>query len=166
MPLNIDQALARFIRWGLVDPSAIVDGDLVISSVARRNVNLRLERRGGAGYLIKQADPGDPSCVRTLQSERHFYAFCRQEPRAAPVRHLMPPADTSLCEQGALVIELLPGARPLWVEYRAHPAADFPLGPPRALGRALGILHATFPVPVEERQPAVRFLCSRVIPLA
>lgn len=130
-----------------MDRRAIVEGDLRIAVAARRNFNVRIERRRGRGWLIKQPKPGASGARGTLRKEARFYRFCSDEASAAPVRAFLPGLERWLPEESTLVLELIEGGRGLWAEYREHEPADFPCGPLRALGRALGILHRTFRLP-------------------
>lgn len=147
MTVRLDDAVARLVDWDLIDAAAVVDGNFEVSSIARRNLNLRLERDRGPGLLIKQPDPAIPNGRRTLRTERAFYAFCDEESRAAPVARWMPRMWAAFANEDVLAIELVAGARPLWDEVREHGAAEPSLAPPRALGEALGTLHSTFERP-------------------
>ena len=87
--LDVDDAAPFLLDRGLVDVGAILDGDLAIASVARRNRNLRVDCRGG-GYLLKQ--PGDPTegGHATLRAEAAFYAHCHSTPAAGPMLEVLP----------------------------------------------------------------------------
>ncbi|MEE8524425.1 MAG: phosphotransferase [Thermoanaerobaculia bacterium] len=141
MTFETGEVVSRLIAWGLADERAIVEGDLEIRSAARRNRNLRLDRRRGASYLIKEPEPGTHS---TLRAEARFYEFCRREPRVAAVVpllarwHAFHPAET------VVVLEVVRDCRSLWDEYRATGAPELPEGPARALGKALALVHTTF----------------------
>ncbi len=143
---DLADALPRLLEWGLIDEARAAAGGLEASRVSRRNLNLRVTGRGGGGFLIKQPDPGVPDSVATLRAEGRFYAFCQREPRAAAVAELLVRLRHHQSEDAVLVLELLPGARTLWRKCR-DAASAFPLEPVRALGRALGTVHATFRLP-------------------
>ncbi len=144
MILDVDSAVPRLLEWGLLDAGAVVDGDVRVSSVARRNHNLRVEGGGIGGWLIKQPGP-DVGSERTLRAEAAFYQLCQNQPIAAPVARFMARLRTTFPDGPILVFELLAGAEPLrrmlrdrWPDERRRLASA------RALGAALGTLHATF----------------------
>jgi hypothetical protein len=141
--LDVDNATAFLLDRGLIDLGSILDGDYVVASAARRNRNLRVQGRGG-GYLLKQ--PGDPTegGHATLRAEAAFYAYCLAEPRAEPMRDILP--RLAYCDpQGPLLaLELYADARPLWMAMSAQEAQAPPRQVPRALGRALGTFHRVF----------------------
>src|SRR5262245_15910474 len=60
------------LERGLIEPGAVVDGDLTVTSVPRRNRNFLVRSAGGSGYLIKQ--PGDPVAggAETVRREAEF----------------------------------------------------------------------------------------------
>ena len=83
----------------------IAVGDLLVTSALRRNRNLRVTRRDGPGYLVKQSD--DPGFGGTLlKCEASFYRLCHTLPAAAPTRvdGFARPADLAetLVVQGVL----------------------------------------------------------------
>jgi hypothetical protein len=81
--LSVDNATGYLLEHGLIDPQSIIDGDLTIESIARRNRNLRVGGSRGAGYLIKQADALQQPQPHTLDNEAAFLEFCRGEPAVA-----------------------------------------------------------------------------------
>ena len=159
-PLDVDTAVTYLLECKLVDTAAIVAGDLTVRSALRRNRNLRVERRRGPGYLLKQPDPGEWGGARTLSTEAGFFHLCQEEPAAAAVAEFVP----LLCHHDpagpALVFELLVGAENLWHTYSARPASEFPVEIPRALGRAVGTVHAAFGSPPLADHPFVTALSA------
>lgn len=147
--LTVDNAPQYLIERGLLSAQSVIDGDLTIVSAARRNRNLRVTRREGAGYLIKQ--PDDPSLggQHSLRWEASFYAFCHEEPAAEPMKELLPRMLFFDYEQSLVALELLEGAVPLRDFFSRSEAADFPFQAAGSVGRALGVFHRTF------RQPDV-----------
>jgi hypothetical protein len=112
--LGLDDALPELLARGLIDPADVVDGGVRIVAVSRRHRNLRVERRSGAGYLVKQADPGEPGGRRTLAAEARFLDFCRGEPGAAAVARFQPRLLSHRGPGAELIFELLADARPFW----------------------------------------------------
>jgi hypothetical protein len=142
--IDVDSAADYLLEKRLIDREAIIDGDLVVTSVARRNRNLRVEGPTGAGYLIKQPDDPSQGDDESLRREAAFYAFCHQEPAAAAVARVLPRLQYYDPAQPLLAVELLGGATPLWHQLSAPEArqAFAPLA--RSVGGALGSLHDTF----------------------
>src|SRR5690349_14982064 len=145
--LRVDNAAKYLIDHNLITVQSIVEGDMVIADAARRNRNLRVTRRDGAGYLIKQ--PDDPSLggQYSLRCEAMFYAFCRQEPAVDAIRDVLPRLRYFDADQSLLALELLPDALALWSYYGQFAAANFPVQTAGVVGRALGIAHRTLRVP-------------------
>lgn len=139
----LEEVLAQALDWGLVTATDIVDGDLTVSSSARRNLNLRLERRRAPSYLIKRADL-ESGVSETISNESRFYRFCANEPGLARVAALMPSLAGTFESDQVLALELVSGARSLWQVYCDHGPRALPTAPPRELGRAMATLHAAF----------------------
>lgn len=143
MSQPLETAVGELLDWGLVDPGAVVDGDLRVTSVARRNLSLRVERRHGPSYLVKRPDPVSNTSGETLERERRFYASCAADPAARPIRELLPARGPEVPDPTALVLELVDGAASLWQLTRARqPPVPRPVF--AALGAAVGRLHETF----------------------
>ena len=141
--LTVDNAISFLLDRQLVDVKDIVDGDLKIVDAARRNRNLRVTRRSGPNYLIKQPDPGEHSARRTLTTEARFYAFCQQDPRAAPLLGLIPRLFQFDPEQAILVTELLQASVTLREYYASLGTDRFPNDVSERIGCALATLHRT-----------------------
>lgn len=138
--MNVDSAGRFLLSRGLIDAAEIVEGGLRIVDASRRNLNLRVLRPGGRGYLIKQADPMRRESAATLSREGAFYRFCRDAPRAAPLRALLPCVAAAGGEDGTLVLELLEDAVPLWPPEPPDHAPEVA----RPLGEGLRRLHTLF----------------------
>lgn len=145
--LSVDNAANYLIDHSLISAQSIVEGDLMIVNAARRNRNLRVTCRDGAGYLIKQ--PDDPSFggQYSLRCEAMFYAFCRREPAVEALQEVLPRMSYFDPDQSLIALELLPDALALWSYYSQFDAANFPVQAAGVVGRALGIAHRTLRVP-------------------
>jgi Ser/Thr protein kinase RdoA (MazF antagonist) len=160
--LDVDNVTPFLLRHGLVNVGAILDGELTVSSVARRNRNLRVERREGVGYLIKQ--PGDPSegGHETLRAEAAFYDYCQTEPAACPMLDILPSLTYSDPGGALLVLELYGGAQPLWLHLMSQEPPHLPRAALRALGQALGTLHRIFCLVEPTAHPRLDWLATRL----
>ena len=116
--LDVDTALPYLMDRKLIDPDTVLDGELTITSAARRNRNLRVETTAG-GYLVKQPDDPTQGGHHTLRAEAGFYAFCQQEAAAAAVTDIIPRLVFFDPERSLLALELLSGATPLWQRFWA-----------------------------------------------
>jgi hypothetical protein len=142
--LDVDSATGYLLARGLLDPGAIVDGELTVVSAARRNRNLRVNGPDGHGYLLKQADDTAEGVPETLRNEAAFYAFCRDEPAVAGVARLLPRLVHYDPDPPLLALELVRGSAPLWDRLSAPEGRPFAVAPARAAGAALATVHRTF----------------------
>lgn len=111
--LDVDTAVLYLLDKRLINADAVVDGELTITSAARRNRNLRVDTSTG-GYLIKQPDDPTQGGHHTLRAEAGFYLFCQQEPAAAAMAEVVPrliffDADLSLLASSCFRLRLLSG---------------------------------------------------------
>ena len=146
--LTVDTATPYLLASGLVDAAAIVGGDLEIRDVGRRNQSLKVIRRKGEGYLIKQPGEGEWATRATLRQEASFYHQVWSDEAAAALRVHLPALrgwDESRC---LMTLELIDG-RPLWEYYAAAGDAAFPADAAAPLGEALGALHRLFREPTD-----------------
>lgn len=145
--LGLDDALAYLLARGLVTPETVLEGELLIASAARRNRNLRVSRKDGAGFLIKQPDDPAHGAAYTLRCEAAFYSFCAAEPAAAELTALLPRLVYFDPDRALVALELYEEAETLWRYYAKFEPAAFPASAAAALGRALGTLHRVLRVP-------------------
>jgi Ser/Thr protein kinase RdoA (MazF antagonist) len=142
--LDVDSATGYLLDHGLIDAGAIVDGELTVVSAARRHRNLRVDGPAGTGYLLKQADALAEAGRETLRNEAAFYAFCREEPAAAPVARLLPRLVRFDPDPPLLALELVRGSAPLGERLAAPGGQPLVTAPARAAGAALATAHRTF----------------------
>ncbi|SRR6266699_2894672 len=141
--LTVDDAVPYLIKRGLVSAAAIVEGDLQVVDAGRRNQNLKVVRRNGPSYLIKQPGEGEHASETTIRCEAAFYDHCGREPGAADMRDLLPACHSFDTERTLLVLELVDGD-PLWRHYSATPPPGFSSDAAAPLGSALGTFHRVF----------------------
>ncbi|RMH22855.1 MAG: aminoglycoside phosphotransferase family protein [Acidobacteria bacterium] len=142
--LSTDDAVYYLLDHRLVSNASIVGGALVIASAARRHQNLRVERRDGPGYLIKQPPAGDPAAAATLWREAAFYDLCHRRQDLAEVRALLPRLVHLDAAVPLFALELLARSAHLWQRYEEGAAEAFPTPVAAALGGALGTVHRVF----------------------
>ena len=159
--LDVDTAVLYLLDKRLINADAVVDGELTITSAARRNRNLRVETSTG-GYLIKQPDDPTQGGHHTLRAEAGFYLFCQQEPAAAAMAEVLPRLVFFDPDLSLLALELLSAATPLWQRFWAAGPQAFPFEIGRQIGRALGVVHRTFRDPAVLSAPALAWLSPAV----
>ena len=147
--LTVDTLVPYLIEQGLVSVDAIVEGDLEVVDAGRRNQNLKVIRRHGPSYLIKQPGEGERGTLTTLRVEAAFYRHCHLDPGVEDMRALLPRLHDCDPDRGTLTIELIDG-RPLWGRYAQVPSADLLAQFAAPLGDAIGTMHRAF------RGPAAR----------
>lgn len=140
--LTVDSAPDYLFETGLIARQTVLDGDLDVVSVTRRNANFQVSTRNG-GLLVKQ--PADLGVgLSTLRTETCFYAYCRDNPALAGVQERLPRLLHEDRSRGLLVLELLEGTVPLWRYYRDRGGDAFPVELAGRVGRLLGWLHDLF----------------------
>jgi hypothetical protein len=147
--LTVDTVVPYLVEQGLVSEAAIVEGDLQVIDAGRRNQNLKVVRRRGPSYLLKQPGEGEPGSETTIRCEAAFYEHCFREPEAAAMRELLPACREFDVSRALLALELV-DAVPLWTHYDATTAPAFSSDTAEPLGWALGTLHRVF------REPSAR----------
>jgi Ser/Thr protein kinase RdoA (MazF antagonist) len=141
--LTVDTVVPYLVERNLVSVAAIVEGDLEVIDAGRRNQNLKIVRRRGPSYLIKQPGEGERATEATIRCEASFYNHCQLDPAAADVRGLLPRLHGWDEGRNLLVLELVDG-RPLWTHYEATSAPEFSSDSAAPLGDALGTFHRVF----------------------
>jgi hypothetical protein len=153
--LDVDNATTFLIDRALIPVSWIVEGDLIMRSVARRNRNLRVEGPDGTGLFIKQPDDPASGSHETLRREAAFHRFCRDELSVAPVTRLAPQLLEADNETAVVVFELIAEA----VTLRARcEAEDGIMEASQAFGHALGTVHRVFRSPRWDEDPRLALL--------
>lgn len=73
------QVVPYLLERGLIDPSSIVNGDLTIAEVSRRNHNFKVVRARGPSYLLKQGIT--PDTAATVAREAAIYELFNNDRR-------------------------------------------------------------------------------------
>ena len=139
MSTVIDQhEVAQYLlERSLLDPAAVLDGELAIRDASSRNRNYRVETRGGPSYLLKQ--PAADDAIWTVANEAGVYH--RLTEAGDPMAPHLPRFYGYDAEARVLVLELLDGAEDLR-SFHAR-TGSFAVGPAALVGSALGVLHRT-----------------------
>ncbi len=135
----IDQHdVARYLlERSLLDPAAVLDGELTIHDASSRNRNYRVRSRGGPSYLLKQ--PVADDAIWTVANEAGVYQ--RLAAGADGMAAFLPAFYGYDSEERVLVLELLHDAEDLRGFHTR--TGQFAVGPAAMVGSALGVLHRT-----------------------
>ncbi|HSV65870.1 MAG TPA: phosphotransferase [Mycobacteriales bacterium] len=135
---------------GLVDGASVVDGDIRVLDVSRRNRNFRVLRSAGPSFLLKQGVARDS--FSAVAREARAYELFGPLPHSvgagsSPAFRHAPTAYAYDDERDVLVLELVTGVENLRVRHRR--ARRPPRDAARAVGRALAALHQLVPATVD-----------------
>jgi hypothetical protein len=122
---GIDDAVHWLVRNGLADAADVVERRIRVVDVSRRNLNLRVERRGGASYFLKQ--PDDPRSI-FFAREAYLYRTFRDSGDLSRVAALAPTLVRELLDPPCLVLALLEGARTMREALTASPQSAQTIG--------------------------------------
>ena len=124
---------------GLVTAAEVVDGDLSIADLSRRNRNFRVRRGARPGLFVKQPRDWEPYSADTVRREASAYLLARDDAGFAGLGALLPRFVDFDAPGSVLVLELLPSDETLGDYHRR--LGHFPLETARALGAMLGGYH-------------------------
>jgi hypothetical protein len=124
---------------GLVSPAEVVDGDLLIADMSRRNRNFRVQRGARPGLFVKQPNDWEPHSAETLRREATCYLLARDDPDFAALGGLLPQFIDWDPQRYALTLELLPSDESLGDYHRQR--GTFPAEMGERLGTLLGSYH-------------------------
>jgi aminoglycoside phosphotransferase (APT) family kinase protein len=136
-PLRQSEVVAYLLQRDLIGARDVCDADVLVADASRRNYNVRVERRGGASYLVKQC--AEPNAVETLANEAKIYSLIHTDPRYRSLAKWLPRCYGYDATKNLLVLELLTGDAQDLEHYHAH--GYFSKTIARAVGRALALLH-------------------------
>jgi hypothetical protein len=156
--LDVDGAIPFLLERGLIDRNWILDGSLVVRSVARRNRNLRIEGPGDAGLFIKQPGYTKEDGRDTLRCEAAFHRFCREDPAMLPVSRSIPLLVASVDEPTTLIFEAIPHTASLRSRFEAGDGPDLGLEASRTLGHTLGTVHQALRLITWQGDPRLAWL--------
>jgi Ser/Thr protein kinase RdoA (MazF antagonist) len=129
---------AYLLEHGLIDAGSVVDGDLEVLDLARRNQNYKVLTGRGTDYMLKCAVGRDRGV--TVAHEAAVFRHLTTAPGLSrDFAHFVPRFHGFDRARGVLVTELIDGGRDLRSLHGDH--GRFPTEPAAALGSALGRLH-------------------------
>jgi Ser/Thr protein kinase RdoA (MazF antagonist) len=144
--LEQSQIAHYLLSLGLVKPRAVVEEDLTVVDVSRRNCVFVASTADGPTHVVKQ---GLPHTANTLE---HEAAVLRALARVPQLSERVPSVAHHDPDAACLVLCSPPRARD-WTEH--HRDGRFRVGVARGLGRALAALHAIPADAVPTRPPGI-----------
>lgn len=150
------QVVDWLLEVGLIDPARLLDEELTLRDVSRRNRNTIVEWPDGSGYIVKQAR--DSERQASLANEWRL----TESAALLTDRNLRAPHPVRYDDATSrLVLELAPRTRPLRSVVRALPAV--PAGLARRVGRTLKALHKHTPPPERASEKTPAFWVARLV---
>lgn len=123
----------------LLDPAAIVDGDVRVVDSSRRHRNFKVLRRREPGLFVKQVRSGDAQTLQLFQREAACYWLAGRDEGLAALRGLIPAFHDYDPALQTLTIELLPEAESL-MEHHTR-LGETPVGVAHRLGEVFAAFH-------------------------
>lgn len=141
--INIDNVIEYLLHNKLMNSKSIVDNDLEIYDVSRKNRNIRISFRTGSGLLLKQANPYDISSYVTIKRESLLYAIIQTENEFACLADIAPRIHDYDEKNNIMVTDYVPGYS--WNKYISQ-ELNMKLEPDMvaSLANAVGTFHHTF----------------------
>lgn len=127
------------LERNLITMDSVVDGDLMVVDMSRRNRNFKVIRMHHPSYFVKQIQNWDPQDIAALQREATCYWLAQNEADFAPLAVLMPQYHFYDAMRHVLIVDLLPDGENL-SEYHRR-LGKFPVDVATRLGQVLGTYH-------------------------
>ena len=142
MGIELNDMVHYLIGRGVVNKSSIIDGDITIVDIIRRNKNIKVQLPNENGYFIKQANNTDFHSKETLSREAKCYLLSNSDDQFLPLKNLMPSFVDYNSTDNILIIELLSNSENLKeLHYRL---GNFDEENAAKVGEILGNYHKTY----------------------
>ena len=139
MLLSLKNVAPYLLECGLIRPEVIIEGDLLILEMPRRNLNFKVIRKQGPGWFVKQIQVWNPQISAEMQREAACYWLPRQDRAFAPLAALVPKYAHYNAARNILITELLPDGESISDYHRR--LGRFPVEVAEALGRMQAAYH-------------------------
>src|SRR5579875_1912599 len=140
------KALLQLIQRGLIYAGDIVDGDVKVRDVSRRNQNFRVTTTTGKNYFVKQGI--GPGRSTTVGREAEFLSLAADSSASAQLRRYLPAVRAWDAERKMLVFDLMPDSRSL-AEHQLR-TRRWPSRLAGQVGGTLAALHAWQPLKMSD----------------
>ena len=162
--LQLDEIPSLLLELSLLDASMIIEGELTVSRMARRNANFVGRAPGRIGLVHRNSRGTRPSAVARrsttrLSSTDSVRDIPRPRPSPAPLTRLV----YSRMPEAILVFDLVPDAIPLGSLLADRGEAEVAVTAAWALGETLGAVHRAFDG-IDVRDPRLEGWLPRSVP--
>ena len=113
--INIDNVVPYLLEHKLINVKSIVDGDLQIFDISRKNRNIRLMRKNNTSLLLKQSIQNDISSSIALKREALLYALMQNDENFSALVDITPRIHDFDEDKNILITEFVKGYS--WNEY-------------------------------------------------
>ena len=113
--INIDNVVPYLLEHKLINVKSIVDGDLQIFDISRKNRNIRLMRKNNTSLLLKQSIQTDISSSIALKREALLYALMQNDENFSALVDITPRIHDFDEVKNILITEFVKGYS--WNEY-------------------------------------------------
>ncbi len=135
--LTQSEVAPYLLKRGLVSAESIVEGDLVVMDVSRRNRNYKVVSERGPSYLLKQGI--GPEGIETIANEAAVYQLLHSDRSTHGLDRYLPHCYGYDPEEHILILELVRNGRDLREHHTNR--GRFSTTIAGILGDALGLLH-------------------------
>lgn len=145
MIITIDNVVEYLLQRKLMNIESIIDGDLRIVDISRRNRNMQVNStRSGINYIVKQPNISDYYAVKTVGVESKLYSLVHVDPNFASIRKIMPRFVNFDSDKNILIVEYITKSQSFIEFIYRLPKSELPIQPFCTLGKMMGLFHVTF----------------------
>lgn len=108
----VDDVVPYLLRAGVLSLGDVVDGDIVVEDLSRRNRNVRIGINSRRGLLLKQSDPSDATTRESIRNEASTYRFLHGL-GSPEVRRVVPGVVHYDTERATIALEFIPATESL-----------------------------------------------------
>ncbi|MDH3677611.1 MAG: phosphotransferase [Nitrosopumilus sp.] len=88
--ISIDSIASYMIDKGLVKSKSIVDSDLIVSDLSRKNRNFTIVSENSTSYFLKQPYVTDEYSIETINRESKFYSKTFSSKKFSKIQEIIP----------------------------------------------------------------------------
>lgn len=136
--MKTQEVIPYLLGCKLLGTEAVIEGDLVVFDVSRRNKNFKVITKNGPSYLLKEGM--EQNSKRTLTNEAAVYQRLHTGNQSNEIQQFIPRFFKFDPESNCLVLELLVEAQDLW-EYHTK-NSHFSTTLASKMGAGLAALHS------------------------
>jgi hypothetical protein len=136
--LDQDEIVRYLLKNKLINSQSIVESDLVVQAVSRRNYNFKVIRESGPSYLVKMGR--GPSGIATVAHEAKVYQLLSSRPKEFGIQRYLPGFYEYDPLEGLLILEYLHGTEDLRFYHSRR--GRFPTSIAAEMGKVLGKVHS------------------------